>query len=191
MFVRRENEMLNHKGTKEIRTSRLILRKYKISDAQDMFKNYASDERVTKFLNWRPYDNAEEILQFLEMSINDYKKENTYHWAIQFKGEIIGSIFAMFVNDLHKNCEVGYCIGYDFWNKGLTSEAFSGVIQFLFEEVGMHRIMAKHDVENPASGEVMKKCGLTYEGRMKEYYLRYDGTYSDSLIYGIINSNAK
>lgn len=52
----------------------------------------------------------------------------------------------------------------------------------------MHRVMAKHDVENPASGEVMKKCGMTYEGRLKEYYLRHDGTYSDALVYGIINT---
>ena len=93
----------------------------------------------------------------------------------------------MTVDDLWKNCEVGYCIGHDFWNKGITSEALSAVIQFLFEEVGLHRIMAKHDVENPASGEVMKKCGMTYEGRLKEYYLRQDGTYSDSLVYGILN----
>ena len=185
--MRLQSKMLNHKGTKEIRTNRLILRKYKLSDAQGMFKNYATDERVTKFLNWSPYETSEAIVPFLEMCIKDYEKENTYNWAIEFENEIIGGISAMTVDDLWKNCEVGYCIGHDFWNKGITSEALSAVIQFLFEEVGLHRIMAKHDVENPASGEVMKKCGMTYEGRLKEYYLRQDGTYSDSLVYGILN----
>lgn len=181
--------MLKHKGTKEIHTNRLILRKYRLSDAQGMFKNYATDQRVTRFLNWCPYETSEAILPFLEMCIKNYEKENTYNWAIEFENEIIGGISAMSVDDLWKNCEVGYCIGYDFWNKGITSEALAAVIQFLFEEVGMHRIMAKHDVENPASGEVMKKCGMTYEGRLKEYYLRQDGTYSDSLVYGIVNTN--
>lgn len=44
------------------------------------------------------------------------------------------------------------------------------MIKFLFDEVGMHRIMAKHDIENPASGKVMKKCGMTYEGKIFRLY---------------------
>ena len=179
--------MLKHKGTEEIRTDRLVLRKYRLSDVDDMFKNYANDERVTTYLSWKAYEKSEDILPFLEMAILDYEKISTYHWAIEYEGEMIGSISVMSVDDLRNNCEVGYCIGYDYWNKGITSEALAAVIQFLFEEVGMHRILAKHDVENPASGEVMKKCGMTYEGRFKEYYLRHDGTYSDALVYGIVN----
>lgn len=180
--------MLNHKGTREIHTDRLLLRKYKITDFEDMFQNYANDERVTKYLSWKAYEKAEDIKPFLEMSIQDYEKDSTYHWVIEYNGKMIGSISVMSVDNLRKNCEVGYCIGYDYWNMGITSEALAAVIRFLFDEVGMHRVMAKHDVENPASGEVMKKCGMTYEGRLKEYYLRHDGTYSDALVYGIINT---
>lgn len=44
--------MLNHAGTKEIYTKRLLLRKFRLSDASDMFKNYVHDERVTRFLAW-------------------------------------------------------------------------------------------------------------------------------------------
>lgn len=181
--------MVKHKGTKEIRTNRLLLRRYRLSDAEEMFKNYANDDRVTKFLSWKAYEKAEDIIPFIESSIKDYEKESTYHWAIEYEGEMIGSISVMSVDNLRNNCEVGYCIGYDFWNKGITSETLAAVIRFLFEEVGMHRILAKHDVENPASGEVMKKCGMTYEGRFKEYYLRHDGTYSDALVYGIVNEH--
>ena len=181
--------MLNHKGTKEIRTDRLLLRKYQLSDAEGMFENYANDDRVTKYLPWKPYNNPADVIPFLEMSIKKYEEINTYNWAIVYQGSVIGGISAMSIDSMRNNCEVGYCIGYDFWNKGITSEALAAVITFLFEEVGMHRILAKHDIENPASGEVMKKCGMTYEGRFKEYYLRHDGTYSDALAYGIVNEN--
>ena len=44
------------------------------------------------------------------------------------------------------------------------TEALTAVMQFLFKEVGMNRIEAKHDVNNPNSGVVMKKCGMNYEG---------------------------
>ena len=181
--------MIIHKGTKEIRTNRLLLRRYRLSDAAEMFEHYAGDERVTKYLSWTTYSKASDIIPFLEMVIKDYKNESTYHWAIEYEGKMIGSISVMAIDNLRNNCEVGYCIGYDFWNKGITSEALASVIAFLFEEVGMHRIMAKHDIDNPASGAVMRKCGMTYEGRFKEYYLRHDGTYSDALVYGIVKEN--
>lgn len=113
----------------------------------------------------------------MKNAIKYYDYDSTYHWVIKYEGKMIGGISAS-VNDSRNNCEVGYCIGYNFWNKGITSEALAAVIAFLFEEVGMHRIMAKYDVENTASGEVMKKCGMAYEGRFKEYYLRHDGTYT-------------
>ncbi len=181
--------MLTHKGTKELHTDRLLLRKYRLSDAEQMFENYANDDRVTKYLSWEAYSKPSDIIPFLEMSIKDYEKTYTYHWAIEYESKMIGSISVMSVDDLRNNCEVGYCIGYDFWNKGITSEALTAVISFLFSEVGMHRIMAKHDIENIASGEVMKKCKMSCEGRLKEYYLRHDGTYSDALVYGIVNED--
>lgn len=178
--------MITHKGTKDVYTERLLLRKYRISDYENMFNNYANDERVTQFLCWEAYKKSEDTKAFLEQAIAEYTKDSTYHWAIEYEGEIIGSISVMSMDELRNNCEVGYCIGFKYWNKGIASEALSAVIKFLFDEVGVHRIFAKHDVENVASGEVMKKCGMTYEGRFKEYYLRHDGTYSDALLYGIV-----
>ena len=69
--------MLNHKGTKEIHTNRLLLRKYRLSDAGEMFENYANDDRVTKYLSWKTYSKLSDIIPFLEMSIKDYEKMGT------------------------------------------------------------------------------------------------------------------
>lgn len=178
--------MLIHKGTKDLSTKRLKLRKFTLSDATCMYKNYATDERVTKFLFWKPYKSIQDIEIFLSDTINEYISQNVYHWAIEINNEIIGSISTISIDEKNCNCEIGYCIGYDYWNKGITSEALSAVMNFLFKEVGMHRIMAKHNIENPASGKVMQKCNMTYEGKLREHYLRNDGTYSDSLVYSIL-----
>ena len=178
--------MLHHIGTKEIKTQRLVLRRYKLSDAQYMYKNYATDKRVTKFLNWEPYACVEDIEVFLNEVITSYDRPDTYNWAIIYDDEIIGAISAYAINEQNCNCEVGYNIGYDFWNKGIMTEALSAVIRYLFDEVKMHRILAKHDVDNPASGKVMKKCGMKKEGIFRQYYLHEDGTYSDSVLYSIL-----
>lgn len=185
------NMVLTHKGTQELLTKRLKLRKFILSDAVYMYKNYAYDERVTKFLSWRPYKNIEDIEKFLSDRIDEYKCKNTYHWAIEINSEIIGSIAIISLDEKNCSCEIGYCIGYDYWNQGIASEALLSVMNFLFYEVGIHRIVAKHDVENPASGKVMINCNMTYEGRLREYYLRHDGTYSDSLVYSILKNEFK
>jgi len=44
------------------------------------------------------------------------------------------------------------------------SEALNAVIDYLFVEVGLNRVVARHDTNNPNSGGVMRKCGMKYEG---------------------------
>lgn len=63
---------------------------------------------------------------------------------------------------------IGYCIGEKWWHQGITSEALQHVINFLIDEVGMNRIEAVHDSQNPNSGKVMKKCGMKYEGTLRQ-----------------------
>lgn len=58
---------------------------------------------------------------------------------------------------------MGCCIGKRWWNQGLMTEALGAVIDFLFDRVEVPRVEAYHDQNNPASGAVMKKCGMKYE----------------------------
>ena len=178
--------MLTHQGTRELHTERLRLRKYLLSDSEAMYKNYATDERVARFMTWKPYKCIESLSSYISTQIDSYTNDNVYHWAIELNNEVIGGIGVYFIDKKNHTCEIGYCIGYDFWNKGIISEASLAVMGFLFGEVGMYRIMAIHDVENPASGKVMIKCGMAYEGKLRKHFLRHDGSRSDALVYGIL-----
>lgn len=151
---------------KTIETERLLLREVKLEDAKSMFKNWASDSRVTEFLTWQPYTNVEDVREYISSILTRYKDENHYyHWHIELKeiGEPIGAIGAFHLNEKTMSMSIGYCIGYNWWHKGIMAEAFNAVIQFLFEEVGLNRIEAVHDPDNPNYGRVMQKCGLVYE----------------------------
>lgn len=70
--------MLTHKGTQTFYTNRLTLRKFVFSDTADMFKNYATDPRVTKFLSWTPYEKEADIRPFLSSVIEEYGLLSTY-----------------------------------------------------------------------------------------------------------------
>lgn len=180
--------MLKHTGTKTIETQRLILRRFREEDAADMFNNWASDDEVTKFLSWPTHRDIEVSKKILEMWISEYNSLENYNWAIQLKenGSVVGSIALMNIDNYIENCEVGYCIGKDFWNKGITAEAFSAVIDFAFKEPGFERITGRHHVDNSASGRVMEKCGLKYEGTLRRIHKINTGTLVDCKYYSIL-----
>ena len=158
--------MLTHKGTQTIETSRLILRRAIREDAEPMFRNWASDPEVTKFLTWQPHECIDVTQKILESWLAEYEKNHYYQWMIVLKeiGEPIGSISVVRQNDRVEEAEIGYCIGGQWWHRGIMTEALTAVIEYLFTEVGMNRIAARHDSNNPHSGGVMRKCGMKYEG---------------------------
>lgn len=181
--------MLNHKGTQTLYTPRLTLRRLEMTDAAPLFKNYGTDEQVSRFLLWKPYKRVEDVEAFISGVIEDYSRPDTYHWAIVFDGEICGSISSYAISEKNLSCEIGYCLSRNLWGKGLTTEAAKAILRYMFEEIGMERVCATHDVDNPASGRVMEKCGMTHEGTLRKHYLRHDGVRSDAKIYGILKDD--
>ncbi|MBQ8177978.1 MAG: GNAT family N-acetyltransferase [Clostridia bacterium] len=159
---------MEHKGTVELQTERLILRRITEQDVPFAFKNWCNDERVTKFLTWQPHGNIDVTQAVLREWIKEYSRSNFYQWAIVPKdlGEVIGTISVVRVNDEKEQLDMGYCIGYEWWHKGYTSEALKRVIDFLFAEVKPQKIVACHATENPNSGKVMQKAGMQYERTM-------------------------
>lgn len=162
---------MNYLGTVTLETDRLILRKTIESDAEPMFRNWASDERVTKYLTWQAYESVEQ----LQNTYHQYLLDNAddpkfFDWKIVLKdtNEPVGSIGVVKMNEEIAEAEIGYCLAYDFWHMGFMTEALSRVVKFLFDEVGFNRIAATHDVNNPNSGKVMNKCGLVEEGIFRQ-----------------------
>ena len=161
---------MTHKGTVTFETGRLILRRFTLDDAEDMYRNWAASEKVTRYMTWAPYTNINDVKDYIQYVIDCCEKPDHYDWVIEDKalGQAIGSIGVISVNEDIAACEIGYCLGDAFWGKGIMPEALSEVIRFLFLEVGMNRIQATHDVRNPNSGRVMEKCGMRYEGTMRQ-----------------------
>ena len=150
--------MLTHKGTKILTTERLILRRFKVSDNIDMYNNWANDERVTKYLTWQPHKSADATKDLLDIWCNEYLKPDYYQWAIEMDGKVIGSICVVRSSEKDEYAELGYCIGFDYWNKGIMSEAVTSVTDFLFSEIGYNRISISHATKNISSGKVAQKC---------------------------------
>ncbi|MDF2504092.1 GNAT family protein [Clostridium sp.] len=178
---------MNHKGTILIETDRLILRKFKQSDVNDMFKNWGSDAKVTEFLSWPTHKNIKDSEDIINQWISEYEDNSVYNWVIELKNisEAIGNISVVKLENVNDACEIGYCVSSKHWNKGITTEAFKAIIKYLFDEIRVNRICAKHDINNVASGKVMQKCGMVYEGTLREVQIR-NNKFCSLAVYSIL-----
>jgi GNAT superfamily N-acetyltransferase len=103
-------------------------------------------------------------------------------------GEPIGGINVVEIEETRQCVGVAYRIGKAWWRNGFSSEALSAVIKFLFEQVGVNRISAMHNTDNPNSGAVMRTCGMSYEGTKRQAGLDNQGV-NDLAEYAILAEN--
>lgn len=183
--------MLTHKGTILLTTDRLVLRPFLPEDARAMFDNWASDEKVTRYVTWPAHTSPDVTKSLLEQWCLCYADEKYYNWVITLSGQPIGNISVVRQSEKSQWCELGYCLGSAYWNQGFMTEAVQAVIDFLFDEVGFHRIVIEHAAKNPASGKVAQKCGLKKEGVARESYKNAAGEFLDIVSYAILKTDRK
>lgn len=162
---------MNLIGTKVITLDRIYLRQFNMNDVDDLFE-YASNKDITEHLTWNPHKNKEETRLLLQNLFTKYD-DNTFRWAIVFKenNKLIGSIDVVRLDKINETAEIGYVLNVAYHNQGIMSEAFKGVINYLFNEVNLKEISACFELGNEASKRVMEKCGLINKNLIKEKVL--------------------
>lgn len=172
---------------KELETVRLILRKFKIDDVEDMYNNWASDPKTSEMLDWDVHENVEVTKSIIQNWINEYKSGG-YNWVVELKDnhEIIGNISAVKCSEKNKTCEIGYCYGSKYWRHGYASEALRRVIEFFLNETNIELVEARHIASNPNSGGVMAKAGMMKETTLRKRHLNKNtGEIEDIIVYSI------
>ncbi len=181
---------MKHYGTQRLETDRLVLRRYVSEDAVAMYKNWASDSEVTKYLMWQTHSSEAISQSIINEWLKEYSNDNYYHRAIVLKeigNEPIGDIAVVHMNEEVSMMHIGYCIGRTWWHQGITSEALKTVMDYLFDVVGINRIESRHDPKNPNSGKVMQKCGMKYEGTLRSSDWNNQGI-CDACYYALLKS---
>ena len=146
-------------------TSRLLLRHWQESDANDLY-GYASDTETGPRAGWPPHTSVEESREIIRTVFN-----HPTTWAIVWKetGEVIGAIGY----GPSCNCSlpvpeeepiVGYWIGKPYWGKGICTEALLLVLKYVCQQTSIPSLASGHFTDNPASGRVMEKCGFLPTG---------------------------
>lgn len=169
-----------------LRTDRLNLREFAVEDARDVQRLAGEWEVARTMLHVpHPYEvgMAEEWIASHRPAF-EAGERLTFAVALREAGALIGSITL----DLHardENAELGYWIGRPYWGQGYCTEAARELVRYGFEELGLHRIHSNHFGNNPASGRIMQKLGMSYEGTRPEHYKKRDA-YEDRVEYGLL-----
>ncbi len=151
-------------------TDRLILDEITVSDIPKIIE-YAGSIKVAEMTLNIPHPYAEKDAVFWINSANQgFKKKTQYTFAIRLSDskEFIGGI-GLKIHARFNRGELGYWIAEPFWSKGYTTEAARAILKFGFEKLALHKILATHLVENPASGKVMINNGMIKEGELKDH----------------------
>lgn len=140
-------------------TERLILRPLTSVDAPYMFV-WASDPRVTKYLPYTRYTRVQDAIEWLKTLAEE---EGAYYFGVTRRTDhmLIGSSSLTWCAD-QQAWEIGYNLRHDCWNQGYATETTRAMLKFGCESLGAKAFMAKHAVENSASGRVLEKCGLKF-----------------------------
>ena len=179
---------ITHKGTVVLETQRLLLRPFKCEDAEYVYK-YASDERTVRYLRFHPHKTLQDSESIVNYWVSCNSNPSFYTWCIVCKecGEPVGSIAINDISEFHNQGFMGYILRQDHWNKGLMTEACKRVIRYCFEELNFQRVESIYCQENVASGRVMEKSGMHFEGTKCEYFPTDHG-YIDCNEYAITRS---
>lgn len=182
---------MNLIGTKNLETTRLNLRKINISDASDMFNNWACDEDVARYVTWQAHTDINVTKSLIDIWVSKQNNNDNFAWCLELKEnkKVIGTIDVVGIDAKIERAEIGYCMSKAYWNKGIMTEALTAVIDFLFSEVDFNRIVAKHHINNPASGKVMMKSGMQFEGVERQGAKDNKGDFCDIAVLAILKSD--
>jgi [ribosomal protein S5]-alanine N-acetyltransferase len=152
-------------------TERLILEDMNGGDLASM-QQLARDPRVMRYvLIW--LENDGQVAGFVQHAIDAAQQADRQDYVLAVRipgtGEFAGFVMLEIDPGQESSAEVGYILLPDYWKCGYASEILRALLAFGFGELALHRVYGKCDELNLASARVLEKCGLTYEGTLREH----------------------
>ena len=165
-----------------LETARLILRPYTERDIPELLPMIGAREvAATTVRIPHPYTEQDALNSLKSIQGDD---EARLAITLRTDGRLIGGV-GLRLNSPHRHAELGYWLGVPCWGEGYATEAAHAMLRYGFENLDLHRIFATHFKNNPASGNILKKIGMRYEGCQREHVLKWD-KFVDSEMYGLL-----
>ena len=167
-------------GTVELWTERMILRRYRLEDADDLYRYLGTDPAMSAYSGWNPYATPEMTRKTVQGFIDSYDDDRTYSWVMDIDDVIVGTIGAYDYKD--DQIEVGFSVVKGWQGRGLATAALKKVLEYLTENEGISSVTAWCAAENIGSQRVLEKAGMQFVNTEKNGLVVGDRVY-DKLTY--------
>lgn len=125
---------------------------------------------------------------FIEKCRDGFEQKKSLDLGVWYEGEYVGSMGFHTIRKTHEWVEIGYWLSKDCTGKGIMTECVKAMVNYGFNDLGLHRIQIKCDADNVKSKAIPERLGFTLEGTTREDHKKEDGRFSDGLIYGLLRS---
>jgi len=173
--------------TPVLRTARLVLGEFHLDDAANL-QRLAGEREIadTTLAIPHPYE-LDHALAWIEHQRHDADTGRAANFAVRLASNhvLIGSAGLRDIDEEHRQAELGFWIGREFWGQHYAREAAAAVIRYGFERLGLNRICAHHMARNPASGRVLEAAGMQREGVLRQRVRKW-GKFEDVVLYAIL-----
>lgn len=171
-----------------LETAHLLLRPFNLDDAP-VVKALAGAREIAAVTLHVPHPYEEGMAeQWIGGHGREWEQGKSVVFAVvRREGNALVGAISLRINAGARNAELGYWFGVPYWGQGYATEAARAVVGFAFEELGLHRVYAAHMAGNPASGRVMEKIGMQYEGCLRQHDCKW-GEFHDLVMRGVLAS---
>lgn len=169
------------------RGERIAFKAFTLEDLEAVHE-FASNEKVSKFIGWQLMKDIHETRTFVEKLVKRLG-EGTHMYANILEietGKVIGTAMLFDFDKEANHAEIGYVLNDSAWGKGYGTETVKLISDFAFETLMCRKLYARVVHVNMGSAKVLEKNKFVLEGRLKDHYF-IDGDYYDSLIYAKFN----
>jgi RimJ/RimL family protein N-acetyltransferase len=142
-----------------------------MEDASPIFKLYAQDQDVTRYLTFKPHQSIEETKTFLKRCLNNWKNETSFPWTIirMKDNQLVGMVEIVSLDQ--SGIQLGYVLAKSYWGNGYMTEVLRKIIDWAFRQNDTYRVWAMCDIENIASTRVMERAGMQREGVLRRWVI--------------------
>jgi RimJ/RimL family protein N-acetyltransferase len=158
------------KAPLSIQTARLSLRKPDLADVESIFRRYASDPIVTRYLSWPTHRSASDTEAFIAWDETEWQKwpAGSYLIFLREENRLLGSTGLTFKSPRH--AVTGYVLAQDAWGVGYATEALNAMVE-LARQIGVHRLEAACHSDHAPSAHVLEKCGFKRQTTVRESFV--------------------
>lgn len=175
-------------GEPRIDTTRLVLQPSAITDAEELFDAYG-DVEAMRYWDTPRMRTIAEMTEMLTWVLGPGRTDTSLMWSVRERsaGRIVGMVSYHHLERWHHRADISFLFARQHWGKGFAKEALNGLIDYCFERMHLHRLVALVDLENEKSHGLVQRLGFQREGVLIEHICAA-GRFRTVVLYGLIAS---